>query len=124
MARAIPTMLSLIWPTLARGKLVLRWQLISHTVLREIQAVFFAGMLIGAAWGAVLGKGLLALFLAGQLGLYLLGAVAWFAPAAVRLRPLRLAAHFDMIVLASFAALFLWLTRRVKPTWQPLRPAS
>ena len=31
---------------------------------------------------------------------------------------------FDMIVLASLAALWLWLTRRIKPTWRPARATS
>jgi cellulose synthase/poly-beta-1,6-N-acetylglucosamine synthase-like glycosyltransferase len=120
MSRAIPTILGLALPTLTRGRIALFWQLISHKLLREVQAIFFAGMLVGAAWGALLGDSILSVFLAGQLALYLAGAFAWAFP-RVAPRPLRLAAHFDMIVLASFAALGLWLTGRVRATWQPAR---
>jgi cellulose synthase/poly-beta-1,6-N-acetylglucosamine synthase-like glycosyltransferase len=123
MSRAIPTIVRLAWPTLLRGRVALFWQLISHKLLREIQAIFFAGMLVGAAWGALLGDRWLSLALAGQLALYLAGALAWAFP-KVAPRPLRLAAHFDMIVLASFAALGLWLTGQVRATWQPARSAQ
>jgi len=122
MARAIPMMLALVWPTLARGRLLVLWQLLSHKVLREIQGVFFVAALGGAAWGAAAGDRMLLAFLAAQGVLYLLGAVGWVAPAAARCRPLRLAAHFDMIALASVAALWLWLTGRVRATWTPARP--
>jgi cellulose synthase/poly-beta-1,6-N-acetylglucosamine synthase-like glycosyltransferase len=124
MARAIPTMLALLGPTLRRGRLFLAWQLISHKLLREVQGIFFLAALAGALWGARLGSPLLAAFAAAQLLLYLLGAVAWAVPAVAGWRPGRLAAHFDMIVLASLAALWLWLTRRTKATWRPVRAAS
>jgi len=123
MSRAIPTVLKLTGPTLARGRIVLYWQLVSHKLLREIQAIFFLGMLVGGVWGALLGDGLLSVMLAGQLALYLSGALAWANP-GMRPRLLGLAAHFDMIVLASFAALGLWLTGRVRPTWRPARGAQ
>jgi len=122
MARAIPTMISLLWPTLARGRVFLLWQLISHKLLREIQGLFFLGMLGGAIGGAARGDVALALFAAAQVLLYTLGATAWAAPAVARWRAGRLAAHLDMIALASVAALWLWLTRGVKATWQPARP--
>jgi hypothetical protein len=80
-------------------------------------------MLVGGAWGALLGDGLLSVVLAGQLALYLGGALSWAYP-GLRPRSLRLAAHFDMIVLASFAALGLWLTGRVRATWRPARGAQ
>ena len=121
MARAIPMMISLLGPTLVRGRVFALWQLMSHKLLREVQGVFFLAAAGGAAWGAVQGEALAAGFLAAQVGLYLCGAVGWVVPAAGRWRPLRLAAHFDMIVLASTAALALWLTGRIKPTWQPAR---
>jgi len=120
MSRAIPTILTLTWATLSRRRVALLWQLISHKLLREVQALFFAGMLAGAAWGAALGDVVLSVFLGVQLALYLAGALAWAFPRAA-LRPVGLAAHFDMIVLASFAALGLWLTGRVRATWQPAR---
>jgi cellulose synthase/poly-beta-1,6-N-acetylglucosamine synthase-like glycosyltransferase len=121
MSRAIPTMLSLVPRTIARGRILALWQLISHKLLREIQGVFFAGMLLGAGWGTLKGDVLLAAFLAVQLALCLLGALAWAVPTLARIRPARLAAHFDMIVLASLVSLLLWATGRVKPTWQPAR---
>jgi cellulose synthase/poly-beta-1,6-N-acetylglucosamine synthase-like glycosyltransferase len=123
MSRAIPTVLKLAGPTLGRGRIVLCWQLVSHKLFREIQAVFFLGMLVGGAWGALLGDGLLSVVLAGQLALYLGGALCWAYP-GLRPRSLGLAAHFDMIVLASFAALGLWLTGRVRATWRPARGAQ
>jgi cellulose synthase/poly-beta-1,6-N-acetylglucosamine synthase-like glycosyltransferase len=120
MARAIPMMLSLVLPTLARGRLRLVWQLVSHKLLREVQGLFFLGMLGGAAWGAALGDRPLTAFLVLQLALYLAGVVGWTVRARP-LRPLRLAAHYDMIALASVAALWLWLTGSIKPTWTPAR---
>jgi cellulose synthase/poly-beta-1,6-N-acetylglucosamine synthase-like glycosyltransferase len=122
MSGAIPTILGLLMPTLLRGRVILCWQLVSHKLLREVQAIFFAGMLVGAGWGALLGDSLLSLLLGGQLVLYLAGALAWgFPKVASAWGGLRLAAHFDMIALASFAALGLWLTGRVRATWQPGR---
>jgi cellulose synthase/poly-beta-1,6-N-acetylglucosamine synthase-like glycosyltransferase len=122
MARAIPMMLALIVPTLTRGKLLVLWQLISHKVLREIQGLFFAALLLGAAWGTIRGERVLVAALVAQVALYALGAVGWKWPTRSP-RPLRLAAHFDMIVLASTAALGIWLTGRIKPTWSPTRPS-
>ncbi len=119
MATAIPMMLGLIGPTLARGRLLLLWQLISHKVLREIQAVFFLGMFLGAAWGAALGDRWLLAFLVFQIGLCAAGAIGWRGRTGGRL--LRLAAHYNMIVLASLAAFALWITGRVRPTWEPAR---
>jgi cellulose synthase/poly-beta-1,6-N-acetylglucosamine synthase-like glycosyltransferase len=124
MSRAIPTMLSLVWPTLKRGRAVLLWQLISHKVLREIQGLFFAAALAGAIWGALLGDAVLTVLLAGHLALYGLGALGWGVPALSRLRPARLAAHFDMIILASVSALLRWATGRVEATWTPTRPSG
>ncbi len=124
MATAIPMMLALMWPTLARGRLLVLWQLFSHKVLREVQGAFFLATLAGAVWGAAAGDGALLGFLAAQMALYLLGAIGWAAPAAARCRPLRLAAHFDMIALASIAALWLWLTGRVRATWTPSRAGA
>ncbi|MFB3879853.1 MAG: glycosyltransferase family 2 protein [Armatimonadota bacterium] len=123
MSRAIPTILRMAVPAIARGRIVLLWQLVSHKLLREIQAIFFAGMLVGAGWGAMLGDRVLSVMFAGQLALYLGGALAWAYP-GIRPRVLGLAAHFDMIVLASYAALGLWLTGRVRATWQPARSAQ
>lgn len=117
MARAIPMTLSLSARTLARGRFFTLWQLISHKVLREIQGIFFAAMAVGAAWAGLQGNPFMLAFLGCQVALYLLGAIGWTFPAAARWRPLRLAAHFDMIVLASLAALFTWISGRVKPTW-------
>jgi len=121
MSRAIPTMLSLIPATIARGRIVAFWQLISHKLLREVQGIFFGGMLVGALWGALLGSMLLTTMLVLQAALYLMGIMGWRLPSAGVWRPFRLAAHFDMIALASFGALGLWLTGRVTPTWQPGR---
>jgi hypothetical protein len=120
MSRAIPTMLSLIPRTIAKGRLLLLWQLVSHKLLREVQGIFFLAMLAGAAWGAVSGDALLLAFLIGQVTLYGLGALGWAAPGAA-VRPLRLAAHFDMIALASVVALWRWIGGRVRPTWEPAR---
>lgn len=124
MSRAIPTMLSLVVPTLACGKLLVLWQLLSHKVLREIQGFWFLAALVGSAWGAILGSPVLLALFAGQAVLYLLGALGWALPPIGRWRPARLAGHFDMIVLASLAALGLWLTGRVRATWEPARPPS
>jgi len=121
MARAIPTMLALLWPTLRRRKLFLAWQLVSHKLLREVQGIFFLAAFAGAVWGAMLSSRLLAVFGSAQLALYLLGVFAWGLPPVARWRPGRYAAHYDMIVLASLAALWLWLTRRVRATWRPAR---
>ncbi len=124
MARAIPTMLSLVAPTLARTQVMVAWQLISHKVLREVQGVFFLAMLGGAAWGAALHDLPLTVFLFLQLALFLAGIVGWRAPARGALRKLRLAAHYNMIVLASAGALWLWVTGSIKPTWAPARPGG
>lgn len=124
MARAIPMMLALVWPTLARRRLLVLWQLLSHKLLREIQGLFFLGALGGAAWGAMSRDLWLSGFLAAQVALYLLGTLGWALPSAFRWRPARLAAHFNMIALASVAALWLWLTGRVRPTWAPARPGA
>jgi len=121
MSRAIPMMLAFIVPTLVRGRLLALWQVVSHKLLREVQGVFFLGMLAGAGWGAAQRDLPLTAFLVGQLVLYGLGALGWAFPAAARLRPARLAAHFDMIVLASVTALAQWVTGRVRSTWQPVR---
>ncbi len=124
MSRAIPTMLSLVAPTVGRGKLLVLWQLVSHKVLREIQGFWFLAAVAGSAWGAILGDPILLALFAGQAALYLLGALGWAVPAIGRWRPARLAGHFDMIVLASLAALGLWLTGRVRATWEPARAPS
>jgi len=124
MARAIPMMLSLVAPTLARGRVLVAWQLVSHKVLREVQGVFFLAMLGGAAWGALLHDLPLTVFLYLQLSLFLAGTIGWKAPARGILRKLRLAAHYNMIVLASAGALWLWLTGSIKPTWAPARPSG
>ena len=102
------------------GRFLLLWQLISHKLLREVQGVFFLTMFVGAAWGAISRDMLLLAFLVAQLSLYGLGIVGWALPHA-RLRPLRLAAHFDMIALASMAALGRWIGGRVRATWEPAR---
>lgn len=118
MARAIPMMFRLIPMTLARRRVFTLWQLVSHKVVREIQAVFFGAMVVGAASGAALGSQVLTFMLAAQALVYLLGIIGWSLPAAARWRVLLLLAHFDMIVLASFAALGLNLIGRVSATWQ------
>lgn len=120
MSRAIPTMLALIPRTVMRGRFLLLWQLISHKLLREVQGVFFLAMLVGAAWGTASRDVALLAFLVAQLSLYGLGILGWTLPHA-RLRPLRLAAHFDMIALASVAALGRWIGGRIRPTWEPAR---
>jgi len=124
MSRAIPMMIALVWTTLRHGRSFALWQLISHKLLREVQGIFFVAMLLGAGWGLMLGDVLLSAFLAGQAGLYLLGVLGWTVPAVGRFRLARLAAHFDMIVLASVMALCLYATGQVKSTWQPARPAK
>ena len=124
MSRAIPMMLSLIVPTIARGRGLVLWQLISHKVLREIQGIFFLAALLAAGWGAARGAADLLLLLAAQGVLYLAGVLGWAVPKAAAMRPLRLAAHFDMIALASIAALVLWATGQVRPTWEPARPSN
>ncbi len=121
MARAIPTMLSLLWPTLAKRQWFPAWQLISHKILREVQGIFFLMMFVGAIWGAALGSRVLLVAAIAQAALYSLGLLAWGLPAVARSRPGRYAAHYDMIVLASLAALWLWLTRRVQATWRHAR---
>lgn len=121
MARAIPTMLALIWPTVVQRRWLALWQLVSHKLLREIQGVFFLAALAGAIWGSALGDLWLLLFLCAQIALYLAGAAGWASSPVLRWRPLRLAAHFDMIALASVAALWLWLTGRLSATWSPAR---
>ncbi len=89
-----------------------------------MQGLFFAGLLVGAGWGAWLGSRTLLVLLGGQLALYALGALGWAFPGVARWRPARLAAHFDMIVLASFTCLLLWTTGRVRATWEPTRSRS
>ncbi len=121
MSRAIAQMVSLVWPTLRRGRLLVLWQLVSHKLLREVQGVFFGAMLVGAGWGTALGSPTLSAFFAAQVVLYLVGAMGWAVPAVGRLRWARLAAHFDMIALASFVALGLWIAGRTAPTWEPAR---
>jgi glycosyltransferase involved in cell wall biosynthesis len=124
MSRAIPMMIALVWTTLRHGRIVVLWQLISHKLLREVQGVFFVAMLLGASWGLMLDDVSLSAFAAGQAALYLLGALGWTVPAIGRFRPARLAAHFDMIVLASLMALGLCATGQVRSTWQPARPVG
>jgi cellulose synthase/poly-beta-1,6-N-acetylglucosamine synthase-like glycosyltransferase len=124
MARAIPMMLALVWPTLRRRRLLALWQLVSHKIMREVQGVFFLAALGGAAWGAALGDLSLSLFLVAQVALYILGVLGWALPAVSRWRPARLAAHYDMIALASVAALWLWLTGGIRATWAPARPRA
>ncbi len=123
MATAIPMMLYLAARTLLAGRLFLLWQLVSHKLLREIQGILFLIMLFGAAWAGWKGSYLMLSFLALQSALYLLGVIGWVFGAA-RFRPLRLVAHFDMIALASVAALWLWVSGGVKPTWEPERAAD
>ena len=50
MSRALPMFFSLFPRTLRAGRPLVAWQLLSHKILREVQAVFFLAMLVGAVW--------------------------------------------------------------------------
>jgi cellulose synthase/poly-beta-1,6-N-acetylglucosamine synthase-like glycosyltransferase len=119
MARAITTMLRGLRRSLNPPRPLIVWQLISHKLLREVQAVFFVGMLVSSGLLAAQGKSIYMVLLGGQALLYFLGALGTAFPRLCRLRPVALAGHISMIVLASIAALLVWASGRTRATWQP-----
>jgi cellulose synthase/poly-beta-1,6-N-acetylglucosamine synthase-like glycosyltransferase len=119
MATAISTMLRSLWRTLWPPKPFIAWQLVSHKLLREIQAIFFVGMLVASGLLAVRGEPLFAVLFAGQLLIYAIGSLGAAVPQLCRFTPVALASHVSMIVLASIAALLIWATGRTTATWEP-----
>jgi glycosyltransferase involved in cell wall biosynthesis len=118
MSRALPMFLSLLGPTLRQGRIQAAWQLISHKLMRESQALFFAAMLLGAGWGALaggpFGKWAFGLQLAG----YAVGTLGWLWPQSRRLLPIRFATYVTMIAVASAWAMARWLAGRNTATWR------
>lgn len=119
MARAISTMLRALWRTLYPPKPRIAWQLISHKLLRETQAIFFVGMFISSAFLAAQGKTLYAVLFAGQVLLYGVGGLGAAFPRLCRFKPVALASHISMIALASTTAFALWATGKTRAIWQP-----
>jgi len=118
MSRALPMFLSLLVPTLARGRPFLAWELISHKILREIQAVFFLGMLAGAIWGAMAGTTLGPWLLGVQVVGYSVGVAGWLSATLRRARPVQAATYMTMIAVASVWALARWVGGRNRATWR------
>lgn len=118
MSRALPMFFSLAVPTLARGRLFVAWELLSHKILREIQAVFFLGMLAGGVWGTAMGTGLGPWLLGLQVLGYGVGAAGWRWEGLRRARPVRAAAYLTMIAVASVWALARWVGGRNRAIWQ------
>jgi len=118
MSRAIPMFLSLLPRTMTAGRPLVAWQLLSHKILREIQAVFFLLMAFGAVWAAVVHSAWGFHILAIQMVGYVVGAAGWAMPRLRRLRPIQAATYVTMIAVASTLALARWLAGRNRPTWQ------
>jgi cellulose synthase/poly-beta-1,6-N-acetylglucosamine synthase-like glycosyltransferase len=119
MARAITTVLRGLRRGLCPPRPLIVWQLVSHKVLREIQAIFFVGMFISGALLAVRGELLYVVLFAGQVLLYVAGLLGAAFPTLCRFKAFALASHISMIVLASIAALFTWAAGRTRATWEP-----
>lgn len=125
MSTAITTVWRGLWRSLYPPRPRIAWQLVSHKLLREIQAFFFVGMFVSSALLAAYGQPLYVVLFGGQALLYFLGALGTAFPGLCRFRPVGLASHISMIVLASIAALLIWASGRTRATWQPrgARPA-
>ena len=123
MSRALPMFLSLLGPTLRRGRIQAAWQLISHKLMRESQALFFAAMLLGAGWGALAGSPFGKWAFGLQLAGYAVGTLGWLWPQSRRLLPIRFATYVTMIAVASAWAMARWLAGRNTATWRTERSA-
>jgi GT2 family glycosyltransferase len=118
MSRALPMFFSLLLRTLASGRPFVAWQLVSHKILREIQAIFFLAMLIGAVWGTAAGTALGRWLLVAQAVGYGIGAAGWLSSRLRRLLPVKVATYVTMIAVASVWALCRWLGGRNRATWR------
>jgi len=118
MSRALAMFLSLLGPTLRRGRVQAAWQLISHKLMRESQALFFAAMMLGAGWGALTGSAFGKWALGLQLAGYAVGTLGWLWPQGRRLLPIRFATYVTMIAVASAWAMGRWLAGRNAATWR------
>ncbi len=118
MARALPMFFSLLPRTIWAGRPLVAWQLISHKILRETQAVFFLAMLVGAAWSAVAGGGIGHWLLGIQVLGYGIGTAGWASRRLRRLPPVKVATYVTMIAVTSIWAMVRWLSGRNRPTWQ------
>lgn len=118
MSRALPMFFSLLPATLGAGRPLVAWQLLSHKLLREVQAVFFLAMLGGAIWSSLSGSKLGPWLLGVQLVGYGIGAAGWASQALRRLLPIKVATYVTMIAISSAWALARWLSGRNRPTWQ------
>ncbi len=117
-SRAIPMFLSLFPRTLAAGRPFVAWQLLSHKILREIQALFFVLMLVGAVWATAARTASGGYLLGAQILGYGVGAAGWAMPRLRRLRPIQAATYVTMIAVASILALMRWLSGRNRAVWQ------
>ena len=118
MSRALPMFFSLLLPTLRAGRPLVAWQLFSHKLLREVQAVFFLAMLGGAIWSTLAGRGLGWWLLGVQVIGYGLGGAGWASRGLRRLLPVKAATYVTMIAVTSMWALARWLAGGNRPTWQ------
>jgi hypothetical protein len=117
MSRALPMFFSLVPPTIRAGRPLVAWQLVSHKLLREIQAVFFLSMLVGAAWSWAAGSGLGPWLLGVQAAGYGIGAAGWASRTLRRLLPVRVATYVTMIAVTSVWAVARWVSGRNRATW-------
>lgn len=124
MSRAIPMFLSLLPRTLAAGRPLVAWQLLSHKVLREMQALCFLLMLSGAIWATAAQTTWGPYFLSLQVLGYGVGAAGWAIPRLRRLRPIQAATYLTMIAAASVLALIRWLTGRNRAIWRRTQRAQ
>ncbi len=118
MARALPMFFSLLGRTVAAGRPLVAWQLLSHKVLRETQSVFFLCMLAGAVWAVAAGQPAGPWLLGVQVIGYGLGVAGWASSSLRGLLPVRICTYVTMIAVTSLWAMGRWLSGRNRATWR------
>jgi cellulose synthase/poly-beta-1,6-N-acetylglucosamine synthase-like glycosyltransferase len=117
MGRALPMFFNLLGRTLAAGRPLVAWQLVSHKISRETQSVFFLSMLAGAVWAVTAGSALGSWLLGVQVVGYGLGVAGWAVSPLRRALPIRICTYVTMIAVTSVWAMGRWMSGRNRATW-------